>query len=72
MKNLTGLNLEFSFYYTGYHTKVKEPSLSNPFVKVLEPCEMQTASGRIWTLVTVFISYGDNNNNTHASIIFLR
>ena len=28
-----------------------------PFLKVLAPCEMQTASSRIWTRVTVSISY---------------
>ena len=68
--NLTGLNSEFSFSYTGYLTKTEEHSLSNylpiaegrikgfiPFPRVLVLCEMQSASSRIWTHVTVPITY---------------
>ena len=53
----TGLNLEFSFFLTRCHTKVKRQSLSNylpragkridgfiSFPKVLAPCGMQTSS----------------------------
>ena len=74
---LTGSNSEFfSFSKAGCHTKVKDPSLHYylsiagrriirfiPSPRVLALCEMQTASSRIWTLVTVSISY-DNNNYT--------
>ena len=32
-----------------------------PFPRVLVLCEMQSVSSRIWTRITVFISYGDND-----------
>ena len=61
-KSATGLNSEFSFSWTGCHTKIKEPSLLYyllivegrivgfiPFPRVLTLCEMQIASFSIWT-----------------------
>ena len=51
---LTDLNLGFSFFQTGYHTGVKEPSLPHysiveliPFSRVLALCEMEIASSRL-------------------------
>ena len=35
-----------------------------PFPRVLVLCEMQSVSSRIWTRVTVVISYGDNDYTT--------
>ena len=68
-QSLTGLNSEFSFSYTSCLTKAEELSLSYylpiagrriirfiPFPRVLVLCEMQSASSRIWTRVTVSIS----------------
>ena len=37
-----------------------------PFPRVLALCEMQTDSTRIWTWVTVFISYSDNRYTTRT------
>ena len=74
---LTGLDLEFSFSETSCPTKTEELSLPNnlpmaggriiwfiPFPRVLVLCEMQSASSRIWTCVTVSISYDDNHYTT--------
>ena len=74
---LTGLNSEFSFSLTSCLTKAEEPSLSDylaiaggriigfiPFLRVLVPREMQSVSSRIWTRVTVSISYDDNHYTT--------
>ena len=75
-RSLTGLNSEFSFSYTGCLTKAEVPSLPYylpiaggriigfiPFPRVLALCEMQSVSSRIWTRVTISISY-DNNHYT--------
>ena len=40
-----------------------------PFTRVLVLCEMQTASSRIWTLVTVSISCNGNHYTTNALLI---
>ena len=69
-RSLTGLISEFSFSQTHCHTKAEEPSLPYylpiageriigfiPFPRVLVLCEMQSVSSRIWTRVTVSISY---------------
>ena len=73
-RSLTGLNSEFSFSYTSCLTKTEDLSLPHylpitggrifgfiPFPRVLVPCEMQSVSSRIWTRVSVSISY-DNNH----------
>ena len=73
-RSLTGLNSEFSFSYTTCLTKAEETSLPDylpiaggriigfiPFPSVLVLCEMQSASSRIWTRVSVSISYDDNH-----------
>ena len=39
-----------------------------PFPRVLVLCEMQSISSRIWTRVTVYISYDDNHYTTGTSI----
>ena len=65
---------EFFFSWTGCLTKTKEPILPyylhipreriigfKLFSRVLVLCEMESAASRIWTLVTVSISYGDNH-----------
>ena len=80
--SLTGLNSEFSFSLTSCLTKTEEPSLSYylpiaggkiigfiPFPRVLVLCEMQLVSSRIWTRVTVFISYDDNHYTTGTSTL---
>ena len=80
-QSLTGLNSEFSFSLTNCLTKAEEPSLPYylpiaggriigfiPFLRVLVQCEMQSASSRIWTRVTVSISYDDNHYTTGTSI----
>ena len=80
-RNLTCLNSEFSFSQSGCHTKVKDPCLPYyllivggriigfiPFSKVLAFCEMQKASSRIWTRVTVSISNDVNHYTTSASL----
>ena len=79
-RSLTGLNSEFSFAYTSCLTKAEEPSLPYylpiaggriigfiPFPRVLLLCEMQSVSSRIWTLVTLSISYDDNHYTTGTS-----
>ena len=38
-----------------------------PFPRVLVLCEMQSVSSRIWTRITVFISYSDNDYTTGTS-----
>ena len=76
---LTGLNSEF-FFKTSCPTKAEEPSLPYclpiargriigfiPFPRVLVLCEMQSVSSRIWTRVTVSISYDDNHYTTGTS-----
>ena len=72
-RSLTGLNSEFPFSKTSCLTKAEEPSLPYylsiagggtigfiPFLRVLVLCKMQSVSSRIWTRVTVSISYDDN------------
>ena len=74
-RSLTGLNSEFSFSKTSCLTKAEEPSLLYylpiaggktigfiPFPRVLVLCEMQSVSSRIWTCVTVSISFEDNHS----------
>ena len=83
-RSLTGLNSEFSFSKTSCLTKVEEPSLPYylsiaggriigflPFPRVLVLCEMQSVSSRIWTHVTVSISYDDNHYTTGTSLMLL-
>ena len=73
-RSLTGLNSEFFFSETSCLIKAEEPSLSYylliagrrrigliPFPRVLELCEMQSVSRRIWTRIAVSISYDDNH-----------
>ena len=80
--SLTGLNSEFSFSKTSCFTKAEEPSLPYylpiaggriigfiPFPRVLVLCEMQSVSARIWTRVTVSISYDDNHYTTGTSFL---
>ena len=75
--SLTGLNSEYSFSLTSCLSKAEEPSLSYylliaggriigfiPFPRVLVLCEMQSVSSRIWTCVTVSISYDGNHYTT--------
>ena len=82
-RSLTDLNSEFSFSKTSCLTKAEEPSLSNylpiaggriigfiPFSRVLVLCEMQSISSRIWTRVSVSISYNDNHYTTGTSVCF--
>ena len=79
-RSLAGLNSEFSFSWTSCLTKAEEPSLSYylpiaggrttgfiPFPRVLALCEMQSVLSRIWTRVTVSISYDDNDYTTGTS-----
>ena len=74
---LTGLNSEYSFSWTSCLTKTEEPCLSYylpidggriiwfiPFPRVFVLCEMQSVSSRIWTRVTVSISYDINHYTT--------
>ena len=84
-RSLTGLNSEFSFSKTSCRTKVGEISLPyylpiaggriigfKPLPRVLALREMQSVSSRIWTRVTVSISYDDNHYTTRTScILFL-
>ena len=76
-QSLTGLNSEFSFLSTGCHAKTKEFSLSYYlfitrgrivgfilFPRVFALFEIQTASSRIRTWVSVFISNNDNHYST--------
>ena len=80
--SLTGLNSEFSFSKTSCLTKAEETSLPYylpivggriigfiPFPRVLVLCDMQSVSSRIWTRVTVSISYDDNHYTTGTSKI---
>ena len=80
-RSLTGLNSEFSFFWTSCLTKAEEPSLSNylpiaggriigfiPFPRVLVLCEMQSVRSRIWTLVAVSISSDDNHYTTGTTL----
>ena len=75
------LNSEYSFSLTSCFTKAEEPSLPYylpiaeggnfrfiPFPSVLELCEMQSVSSRIWTCVVVSISYDDNYYTTGTSL----
>ena len=79
-QSLTGLNPEFSFSYTSFHAKVKEPSLPYYFThswmenswihffpRVLLLCEMQTASSMIWTQVSNSVFYDSNLYTMTAS-----
>ena len=72
-QSLTGLNSEFSFSLTSCFTKAEEPSLPYylpiaggriigfiPFPRLLVLYEMHSVSSRIWTHVTVSVSYDDN------------
>ena len=77
-RSLTVLDSEFSFSKTGCLSKAEEPSFhySLPtaaegigFIPFPMLCEMHSASSRIWTRVTVSISYGDNNYTTATSKI---
>ena len=80
-RSLTGLNSEFSFFLTSCLTKAEEISLPYylpiaggriigfvPFPRVLVLCKMQSVSSRIWTRVTVSISYDDNHYTTGTSL----
>ena len=73
-RSLTGLNSEFSFFWTSCLTKAEEPSLSYYlpiaggriigfifFPRVLVLYDMQSVSSRISTRVAVSISYDDNH-----------
>ena len=84
-RSLIGLNSEFSFSKTCFLTKAEEPSLPYhlpiaggriigfiPFPRVLVLCEMQSVSSRIWTRVTMSISYDDNHYTTGTSIIIIK
>ena len=79
-RSLTSLNSEFSFFYTSCITKAEKPSLPYylriargriigfiPFPRVLVLCEIQSGSSRIWTCVTVSISYDDSHYTTGTS-----
>ena len=81
-RNLTGLNSEFSIAKTGYHTRVKEPSLPHflwiaggkivgciPSPGVLVLWEMQMALSSIWTRITISISYNVNHFTTNISTL---
>ena len=80
-RSLTSLNSGFSFSLTSCRTEAEESSLPyylpitggriigfTPFPNVLVLCEMQSFSSRIWTRVTVSISYDDNNYTTGTSL----
>ena len=79
---LTGLNLEFSFSYTGCRNKFIEPRLPYysliagerivrfiPFPRMLVQCKMQTASSKIWTRFAGHIFNVDNHYTTGASYL---
>ena len=83
-RSLTGLNSQFSFFYTSCLTKAEEPSLPYylpiaggriigfiPFPMVLVQCEIQLVSSRIWTRVAVSITYDDNHYTTDTSTTYL-
>ena len=62
----------FSFSETDYHTKVKKPSRPNYLPLGVFPksiSDMQTTTSRIWTRVTMFISYEFNHYTTSAFIM---
>ena len=82
-QSLTGLNSEFSFSLTSSLTKAEEHSLSYylpiaggslivfiPFPRVLVLCEMQSVLSRIWTRVTVSISYDNNHYTMGIALLF--
>ena len=79
---LTGFNSVFSFSKTSCLTKAEEPSLPYylpivggriigfiPFPRVLVLCEMQSVSSRIWTHITMSISYNDNHYTTSTPLL---
>ena len=81
-QSLTGFNSEFSFSKTSCLPKAEEPRLPYHlpiaggriigfilFPRVLVLCEMQSVSSRIWTRVTVSISYDDNYYTTSTSYL---
>ena len=81
-QSLTDLNSEFFFSKTSCLTKAEEISLPYylpiaggrmirfiPFPRVLVLCEMQSVLSRIWTRVTVSISYNDNHYTTGTSTL---
>ena len=72
--SVTGLNSEFSFSLTDCLSKAREPILPYylpiaggriivliTFPRVLVPCEMQSASPRIWTRIGMSISSNENH-----------
>ena len=77
--NLTDSNSVFSFPSTSCLTKAEEPRLSYlpiaggriiEFItipRVLELCEMLSASSRSWTRIAESISYDDNHYTTDTS-----
>ena len=80
--SLASLNSVFSFSKTGCYTKAEEPSLPYfstiaggriagfiPFPRLLERCEMQTVLSRIWTQVTISISYDCNHYTCGVMVI---
>ena len=84
-RSLTGLNSEFSFSLTSYLIMAEEPSLPYylpivggriigfiPFPRVLMVCEMQSVSSRIWTRVTVSISYDVYHYSTSPSCLLIK
>ena len=77
---LSELFFHRSYLKTTTLTKNEEPSLPYylllaggriigfiPFPRVLVLCEMQSATSRIWTCVTVSISYDDNHYTMGSS-----
>ena len=79
-RSFTGLNSEFTFSEPSYQTKAKEPNLSYdlpiaeertvgciPITKVLAVYDMQAASTRIWTRVSMSISQDGNHWNMNVS-----
>ena len=69
-RNLTDFNSEFSSSSTAYQTNAEVPSLPNYlpiavakitrlilFPRVLVPCEMQSASSRIFQLFSLYLRY---------------
>ena len=79
-RSLTGLNSEFSFSWTSCLTEAEGFCLSYylpiaggriigfiPFPRVLVLCKMQLGWSRIWTRVSVSISYDDNDYTSVTS-----
>ena len=75
--SLTNLNSDFSFSQIGCQTKVKKLSLFYSlsiagreivgwisFPRLLQLCEMQTATSKIWTWTNMSIFYNDNHYST--------